>query len=303
MERNGAGIDSRQRRASLPLGADREEVRTVSVDTVVEAAARRDRRTVVVALAFLIALSWAYLLAGAGTGMSPLEMTQMGGLETETPEGLAGMSMTTPASWTVGYAALMLLMWCIMMLAMMLPSAAPAILLFAAVNRQQGNAGRPYVATSVFVSGYLAAWGAFSLLAVTLQWGFERTGLLSSALAGTNMMFGGTLLLAAGAYQLTPLKRACLSHCRSPHGFLGAHWRPGIGGAVRMGVEHGTFCVGCCWLLMGLLFFGGVMNLYWIIGLALLVLFEKTVPLGHWLSYASGIGLSVWGGSMLIRAL
>jgi len=275
----------------------------VTVDTMVEAVVRRDRRAVLIAIACVIALSWAYLLAGAGAGMSPLDMTHMAGLETEAPEDVAEMSMMTPASWTVGYAALMLLMWWIMMLAMMLPSAAPAILLFAAVNRQQADAGRPYVATVVFASGYLAAWGAFSLVAVTLQWAFERTGVLSPALVSTNMIFGGTILLAAGVYQLTPLKHACLGHCRSPHGFLGTHWRPGVGGAVRMGAEHGIFCVGCCWLLMGLLFFGGVMSLYWIIGLALFVLLEKTAPIGHWVGYASGVGLSVWGGVTLARAL
>jgi len=274
----------------------------VSVDTMVEAVARRDRRTVVAAIACVIALSWAFLLSGAATGMSPLDMTHLAGLETEAQEGPAGTSIMTPASWTVRYAALMLLMWWIMMLAMMLPSAAPMILLFAAVNRQQGAAGRPYVATSVFVAGYLAAWGAFSLVAVTLQWAFERTGLISPTLVGTNMVLGAVVLLAAGVYQLTPLKHACLGHCRSPHGFLGAHWRPGVRGAVRMGAEHGTFCVGCCWLLMGLLFLGGVMNLYWIIGLALFVLLEKTVPLGHWFGYASGVGLSLWGGLMLARA-
>lgn len=273
------------------------------IDAMVEAVAKRDRRAVVAALTLVVASAWAFLLAGAGTGMSPLNLTHVAGLETELTDGPAEMSVMTPASWTVGYAALMLSIWWIMMLAMMLPSAAPVILLFAAVNRRQGAVGRPYVATSVFVSGYLAAWGTFSLAAVTLQWAFERTGLLSPTLVATNMVFGGTVVLAAGAYQLTPLKHACLGHCRSPHAFLGAHWRPGVKGAVRTGAEHGILCVGCCWVLMGLLFFGGIMNLYWIIGLALFVLLEKTAPLGHWLGYAAGVGLSVWGGFMLAHAL
>ncbi len=119
---------------------------------------------------------------------------------------------------------------------------------------------------------------------------------------GANVIFGGVLLLAAGAYQLTPIKQACLRHCRSPLAFLSTHWRRGARGALHTGLEHGAYCVGCCWFPMGLLFFGGVMNLYWIVGLALFVLFEKTVPAGHWLGYATGVALSVWGVSMLARA-
>ena len=213
------------------------------------------------------------------------------------------MAMMTPAVWTPGYAVLMFCMWWNMMVAMMLPSAAPMILLFATVNRRQRDTGHPYVPTSIFALGYLAVWAGFSLVAVALQWGFERTALLSPMLAATNVIFGGVLLLAAGAYQLTPMKQACLRHCRSPLAFLGTHWRRGAQGALRMGIEHGAYCVGCCWFLMGLLFFGGVMNLYWIVGLALFVLFEKTFPAGHWLGYATGVVLSVWGVSMLALAL
>ncbi len=274
---------------------------TVSVDATLEAVVRRDRLVVVTALSAVIALSWAYLLAGAGMGMSAFEMTRVSQLGVT--EGMAGMAMMTAATWTPGYAVLMFFMWWIMMLAMMLPSAAPMILLFATVNRKQRETGRPYVATSVFALGYLAAWACFSLVAVALQWGFERTELLSPTLVGTNVIFGGVLLLAAGSYQLTPIKHACIRHCRSPLAFLGTHWRRGARGALRMGLDHGAYCVGCCWFLMGLLFFGGVMNLYWIVGLALFVLFEKIVPAGHWLGYATGVALSVWGVATLALAL
>jgi predicted metal-binding membrane protein len=250
----------------------------VSVDATLEAAVRRDRLVVITALAVVIALSWAYLLAGAG------------------------MAMMTPAVWTPGYAVLIFFMWWVMMVAMMLPSAAPMILLFAAVNRRQRESGHPHVATSLFAAGYLAAWAGFGLVAVVLQWAFERTGILSPMLVGTNVILGGVVLLAAGAYQLTPIKHACLRHCRSPLAFLGTHWRRGARGALGMGLVHGAFCVGCCWFLMGLLFFGGVMNLYWIAGIALFVLFEKTVPAGHWLGYATGVALLVWGTGMLARA-
>ena len=272
------------------------------VDATLEALVRRDRLVGVTALTAVIALSWVYLLAGAGMGMSAFEMTRMsqlgmaGGMS---EEGMTGMAMLAPAVWTPGYAVLMLFMWWIMMVAMMLPSAAPMILLFATVNRKQRDTGHPYVATSIFAVGYLAAWAGFSLVAVFLQWGFERTGILSPMLVGTNVIFGGVLLLAAGVYQLTPIKHACLRQCRAPLAFLSTHWRRGTRGAIGMGLEHGAFCVGCCWFLMGLLFFGGVMNLYWIAGLALFVLLEKIVPAGHWLSYVTGVALLVWGAGML----
>jgi predicted metal-binding membrane protein len=278
---------------------------TVPVDATIEAVVRRDRVVVVTALFAVIALSWAYLLAGAGMGMSAFEMTRLSqlGIARGMSEGsMAGMAIMTPAVWTPGYAVLMFFMWCVMTVAMMLPSAAPMILLFATVNRKQRDTGRPYVATSIFAFGYVAAWAGFSLVAVILQWGFERTGILSPMLVATNAIFGGFLLLAAGVYQLIPIKHACLRHCRSPLAFLSTHWRPGARGALRMGLLHGAFCVGCCWFLMGLMFFGGVMNLYWIAGLALFVLFEKTVPAGHWLGYATGVALLVWGAGMLALA-
>ena len=273
---------------------------TVAVITTLEAIVKRDRLVVVTALIAVITLSWVYLLAGAGMGMSAFEMTRMS--QIGMAGGMAGTTMMTPAVWTPGYAVLMFFMWWVMMVAMMLPSAAPMILLFAAINRKQREIGNPHVATSLFAVGYLATWAGFSLVAMILQWGFERTGILSPMLVGTNVIFGGVLLLAAGVYQLTPIKHACLRHCRSPLAFFSSHWRRNARGALRMGLMHGAFCVGCCWFLMGLLFFGGVMNLYWIAGLALFVLFEKTVPAGHWLGYATGVALLVWGAGMLALA-
>jgi len=266
-------------------------VRTVAVDTTLEAVIRRDRVAVITALVAVIALSWAYLLAGAGMGMSAIEMTRM-----------APLTMMAPAAWTPGYAVLMFFMWWVMMVAMMLPSAAPMILLFATVNRKQRDTGHPYVATSIFAFGYLAAWAGYSLIAVILQWQLERTGILSPSLVATNASFGSFLLLAAGLYQLSPIKYACLRRCRSPLAFLATQWRQGARGALRMGLLHGAFCVGCCGFLMGLIFLGGVMNLYWIAGLAVLVLFEKTAPAGHWLGYAIGVAFLVGGAGMLAHA-
>ena len=278
---------------------------TVPVDATLEAVLRRDRLVVVTSLTALIALSWAYLLAGAGMDMSAFEMTRMSQLGTArgiSDGDMAGMAMMTPPVWTTGYAILMFFMWWVMMVGMMLPSAARMILLFATVNRKQRETAHPYVATSIFAVGYLAAWAGFSLVAVIMQWGLQRTGVLSPMLVATNAIFGGVLLLAAGVYQLTPIKHACLRHCRSPLAFLSAHWWRGARGALGMGLVHGAFCVGCCWFLMGLLFFGGVTNLYWNAGLALFVLFEKTVPAGHWLGYVTGVVLLAWGAGMLAVA-
>ena len=265
-----------------------------------EAALKKDRAVVMTGLAAVVVVAWAYILTGAGMGMSAFDMTAMSSAS-GTP-AMAGMAMgaATPAVWSPGYALLMFFMWWIMMVAMMLPSAAPMVLLFAAVNRKQRERGAIYVPTGIFALGYLVVWGAFSLAATALQWGLERTGLLSSMMTSTSTLLGGTVLVAAGLWQLTPLKHACLRHCRSPLHFLSHNWRKGRFGALCMGLEHGAFCLGCCWFLMGLLFYGGVMNLYWIAGLAAYVLLEKIVPAGHWLGYATGAVLVVWGGVLLV---
>ncbi len=150
-----------------------------------------------------------------------------------------------------------------------------------------------------FAAGYLAVWAGFSAAAVALQWGLEGRGLLSGMMATTTAWMGAAILIAAGLWQLAPIKHACLRQCRSPVRFLAEHWRAGSGGAFRMGLVHGAYCLGCCWFLMALLFFGGVMNLWWIGGLAAYVLLEKLMPIGHWLGYAVGAGLVGWGAWLL----
>jgi predicted metal-binding membrane protein len=272
-----------------------------------EAILRRDRLAVVGALALVIALAWSYILLGAGTGMSAFEtadeMTGMPSDGSDMAMGGSDMAMAmAPTAWAPGYAVLMFFMWWIMMIAMMLPSASPMILLYARFNRTQRDKGAPYVPTGVFALAYLLVWAGFSLVAVSAQWALERTGLLSSMMASTSVILGSALLIAAGVYQLTPLKYACLKHCRAPLLFISHHWRPGRWGALRMGVEHGAFCTGCCWFLMALLFYGGVMNLLWVIGLALYVLLEKVAPAGHWIGRAAGVALVVWGGALLLAA-
>jgi predicted metal-binding membrane protein len=270
-------------------------VSTVSETSVLEAALRRDRWVVVAALVMVIIAAWIWIVFGAGTGTTAVAMTQMA--------GMPGMDMMMQrAVWTLGYALLIFAMWWVMMVAMMLPSASPMLLLFARANRAQKVRDRPYVATGFFAAGYLTAWGGFSLLAAGLQWGLEQLDLVGPMMTATNYWLGGGILLAAGLWQLTPLKGVCLRHCRSPLSFLAQQWRPGRLGAFRMGIEHGVYCLGCCWFLMGLLFFGGIMNLFWIAGLALFVLLEKTIPMGHWFSRIAGVCFAAWGVLLLAGA-
>jgi predicted metal-binding membrane protein len=249
---------------------------------------KRDRHIVIGGLVFVSLASWLYILTGAG----------MDSGETASISGSAMITMKL--TWTPAYFVLMLTMWWVMMVAMMLPSAAPMVLLFATVNRKSRQQGQPYTPTGFFAAGYLVAWGGFSLIAVVLQWGLGRLTFLSPMMQTTSLYLGAGLLIGAGIYQLTPLKQACLRHCRSPLQFIAYHWRHGTGGALRMGLEHGLFCLGCCWVLMTLLFYGGVMNLWWIAGLAIYVLIEKLAPLGARLGRYTGGLLILWGVGVLV---
>jgi predicted metal-binding membrane protein len=185
-------------------------------------------------------------------------------------------------------------MWWVMMVAMMLPSAAPAILLYARVRG--ARSGEASVAQSwVFVAGYALLWLLFSVTAAAVQ------GLIMGSAMGIEAeRYMAAVLIAAGAYQLSPLKSACLSQCRSPAQFLSRHWRPGVAGAIRLGLLHGGYCVGCCWALMALLFVGGVMNIGWIVLLTMIVAVEKLAPGGAWIGRAAGVALLAWGGALLL---
>jgi predicted metal-binding membrane protein len=195
-------------------------------------------------------------------------------------------------------------MWWIMMIAMMTPSATPTILLYARVYRHalvQGQIQDKLAPTGAFAAGYLLVWLGFAAAAATLHWALERTGLVSGMMMGSqSRLLSGVVLITAGVYQLSPLKNICLAHCRTPTSFLSRHWRPRALGALRLGAMHGGYCVGCCWLLMALLFVGGVMNLTWIAALAILVLVEKVLPPGQWVGRGVGIALIVWGVATLV---
>ena len=255
--------------------------------SAVEALLRKDRAIVAAGLAATTLLAWLYLLTGAGTGMDPAAMTSL--------KLFGRMAMSMPmagsAGWSVSYWLIMLAMWWVMMIAMMLPSAAPAVLLYARVRRHGQKTDAVSAApTAAFVLGYLVAWLAFSAAATALQAGLEKIGLLDRMMMwSTDRTLTAAFLLAAGIFQLSPLKSVCLDHCRTPVKFLTRNWRQGTLGALRMGLHHGAFCVGCCWLLMALLFAGGVMNLIWIAGLTIFVLVEKLVPHGGKTAKATGL--------------
>jgi predicted metal-binding membrane protein len=244
----------------------------------------RQRVLIIGALAGLVALCWLYL-AHVAADMAAMD-----------PD------MTMPPKGAVDL-VLLLAMWWVMMIGMMLPSAVPMILTFASINRNRRARRQPYVPTALFASGYLLAWGGFSVAATAAQWGLEEASLLSPmAMKTTSPLLGGVLFVAAGLYQLTPLKQVCLSHCRSPFDFVINHWRDGYGGALRMGLAHGLYCLGCCWVLMALLFVVGAMDLLWVAGLAAVVLVEKLFPSGVWIARVGGILLVAWGIRLLSLA-
>lgn len=223
-----------------------------------------DRAIVAGAIAALVALSWLYLAGSAGmdASMHAMQSPPLGAL---------------------------VVMWWLMMLAMMLPSATPAILLYGRVREVRGDAAT-VAPTWLFLGAYLSAWLLFSLVAASAQ-----HLLISPSMALESRSATTTLLVVAGAYQLSPLKMVCLRQCRSPVEFLTRHWQPGVIGAIRLGIMHGTYCIGCCWMLMGLLFVGGVMNFVWIVALTLIVGIERLAPRGDWFGRGAGVALIGWG--------
>ncbi len=261
--------------------------------SALEALLERDRAVVLAGLAGVSLLAWAYLVVTA------VEMGGMPGAGATAPLGAVLEAAMQVRPWTGFDFLLMFLMWAVMMVAMMVPSAAPMILLFAAVRRKQRERSRGFAPVSAFVAGYVAVWSVFSLAATLLQWGLEQAALLSPMMVGSSPILGAALLVVAGLYQVSPFKQACLRHCRSPVHFIVHRRRAGTGGAFAMGLEHGAFCVGCCGFLMGLLFVGGVMNLLWVAAIAVFVLLEKVLPFGARAGRVTG-GLLVLAGLLIL---
>ncbi len=256
-----------------------------------EATLRHDRAIVLAALIGIAAVAWFYMMHEARA------MEETGVCK------CAGMIMSGPdvRPWSPAEIVPLFLMWAEMMVAMMIPSAAPMILTFAMVNRKRREQQRPFVPTSMFLSGYLIVWSAFSIAAALAQWALHSAALLSPMMESSSPLLGGALLIGAGVFQWTPFKHACLNHCRSPLQFLLTDWREGSPGALRMGVKHGAYCTGCCWMLMALLFVAGVMNMLWVAVITVLVLLEKIVPNGTQLGNLIGIFFVLWGGWMIGR--
>lgn len=260
-----------------------------------QAALSHDRLLISIALALVIGLAWLSLL---NMNMMPSAM-DMGSMDMSSMEGMQTGGAAMP--WTPAYAAMVFAMWSIMMVAMMLPSAAPMILFYARVAGQVPSEGSTLAPTIVFAGTYVAVWTLFSLVATLVQWALSGAQLLSdTTMALGNARIGGALLIAAGLYQWTPLKRVCLANCRSPIWFLTAHWRTGYVGAIRLGLIHGAYCIGCCWLLMALLFFGGVMNMAWVAAVAVVVLIEKTLPVGDGVGQLAGVIAILAGVGFLV---
>lgn len=220
---------------------------------------RRDRWLVLLGMGGVSLLSWAYMLDAA----KPAHQA---------------MAMPVSSPWDAGLLVLSLVMWSVMMIAMMLPTATPMVLSFTRIQYGRQPAVRAVRLTWLFMAGYLLAWIGFSLIAAVAQWTLYSLGLMSSAMGRATPFLGGILLMSAGLFQWSGLKEACLTYCQSPLNFLLNQWRPGGWGALNMGLRHGMFCVGCCWLLMLLMFVGGVMNLVWIAAITVYVLAEKLLP-------------------------
>ncbi|WP_260291281.1 DUF2182 domain-containing protein [Sedimenticola hydrogenitrophicus] len=254
------------------------------------AVTRRDRWTILASLFALVLLAWLYLWIDAG------QMDMM-----STPAGDMGNGAMAPGPWRLESLLLTFLMWAVMMVGMMLPSAVPAILLFSRLAKNR-EAAAPLPAAWLFSSGYLTVWALFSLTAALLQATFESARLLSPMLTSSSIALSAILLMVAGIYQWLPVKKACLEKCRSPLNFFLMHWRPDTLGAFRMGAEHGLYCVGCCWALMLLLFVAGVMNLLWVALIAGFVLVEKLLPPGRLIGHLAGIGLLLIGAGLLVSS-
>lgn len=277
------------------------------LDRGLEAALRHDRVLILAALAAMVAIAWIYLwhlasaMNGAGSSMSmPMATGMAMQMPLATPatadamHGSRGFALNLAPAFALTFA-----MWAAMMAAMMLPSAAPAILAYGGLVRSNGARGAVQPSTWVFALGYLLVWAGFSAAAALLQIVLEQRALLTPSLATASARLGAATLIAAGLYQLTPLKQACLARCRSPLTFFVTRWRPGAGGALRMGLEHGAHCVGCCWALMLLLFVAGVMNLAWVAVIAAFVFVEKIAPGGRLVSRAAAVALLGYGGYVL----
>ena len=263
------------------------------IDRAVERLLHRDRQVVLAGLFLITGLAWLYLYyLTLQMGMAPMETGQAGAMP------MSDMVKLTP--WTPTDALFMFLMWAVMMAGMMIPSVTPMVLLYARVVRHNAKDAEPLVHSGAFFAGYIIVWTFFSAGATGLQWGLEQAALLSPMMVSNSSIFAGLVLLVTAIYQWTPFKDACLARCRSPVWFLSTYWRDGASGTFRMGLSHGSYCLGCCWSLMLLLFVGGVMNLLCVAAITIFVLIEKVTPWGRGIGRAGSILLGLAGIVLLM---
>ena len=252
---------------------------------VLEKLLRQDRAIVVLGAAVISMLGWIYLFY-QGWAMQHMN--------------IVAMAMPSTGAWGLMDLLVVFAMWAVMMVAMMVPSATPMLLIFATIARSRRAQERAFVSVWVFLTGYLIWWTAFSVAATLAQWGLHSLALISPMMVGTSPVLGSVLLVVAGIYQWMPFKLACLRHCRTPLQFLLTYWQDGTAGAFLIGLRHGAYCLGCCWLLMAVLFAVGVMNLAWIAALSVFVLLEKIIPRGLWVAKVAGLILIGFGGWMAL---
>jgi predicted metal-binding membrane protein len=254
----------------------------------IEGHVKRDRFIIITGLLLIALLSWLYMVY-LYRQMTYMDMNAL----------FFAMPMT--AKWTYIDFMLLFLMWLVMMIAMMTPSVSPLILVFAKINRERKQQNHPFAHVALLMTGYFLVWAAFSLAATSLQWFLQQISLLSPDMKTTSKVLGSMILITTGIFQFTPLKQTCLAHCRSPLNFVLQHWKDGKLGALRMGLENGLYCLGCCWMLMVLLFVTGIMNLLWVSIIAMFVLFEKMLSGFKWIPYLAGILLILYGILLLIK--
>lgn len=249
---------------------------------------KKDRVIVSSALFLLCLLSWLYIIY-LYKQMYPMNMDAL----------FFAMPMT--ADWTWTDFVLLFLMWFVMMIAMMTPSVTPLVLVFATINRKRKEQQNPFVPSGYLLSGYFIVWAAFSLFATLLQWLLQQVSLLNPEMETTSKILGAIILISAGIFQFTSLKVRCLKYCRTPIDFILRKWKHGKWGALQMGMDNGIYCLGCCWILMILLFVSGIMNLLWIAIIAIFVLIEKVLPAAKLVSSIAGIALIGYGLFILVE--
>ncbi len=259
-----------------------------SSDSIITHLSQQDKKIVVAGLFTVAAIGWLYIfyMTWAMHNMHVIDMWMP-------PRG-------GTYAWTTWDFFMLFLMWLTMMLAMMTPTAAPMVLMFATVNKQKRLKRQAHASTFIFLAGYLVAWAIFSVAASAIQWYLHASGLLNPMMNSRSYLMSSGILILAGLYQWTPMKDICLRQCRTPLGFLMAAWQDGNWGACRMGLYHGVFCVGCCWALMAILFAVGVMNMLWVILITIFVLLEKVLPVSHVaMRGITGLALIIWGAYWL----